>query len=68
MKLREDYGLFLTGKRIEHGLTTKRLSEMTGVSIRKIENIEKENKGWSLYDLDRLRKTLNFSLSEVFYD
>jgi len=66
MNIREGYGNFLTGKRIEQGLTMKKLAELSGVSERKILNIEKENmKGYSLHDLRRYLKGLNIPLSEI---
>ncbi len=66
MDMREGYGNFLTGKRIEQGLTMKKLAELSGVSERNILNIEKENmKGYSLHDLRRYLKALNIPLSEI---
>ena len=66
MKIKDGYGLFLTGKRIEQGLTIKKLSEMTGVPIRNIENIERgDGKGWSLDNLTKYLKGLNIPLSDV---
>jgi transcriptional regulator with XRE-family HTH domain len=64
--MRNNYSIYLTEKRIEYGLTMKKLSEKTGVSIRKIENIEKENaKGYSMHDLTRYLKGLNIPLSKI---
>ena len=66
--MRPGYGNFLTGKRIEKGLTVKQLSEKAGIPERNISNIEFEKKGWSWHDLDRYRKCLDIPLSEVVYD
>jgi len=44
MNIRKDYGNYLTGKRIERGLTVKKLAEKTGVPERNIDNIEREKR------------------------
>jgi len=66
MNLREGYGNLLTGKRIEQGLTIKKLAKASGVSEQNILNIEKENiKGYSFCDLRLYLKELDIPLSEI---
>ena len=63
---RPGYGEFLTGKRIENGLTMKKLAEMAGVSERSILNIEKENmKGYSHHDLRCCLRALGLHYSDI---
>jgi len=66
MNIRKNYGYYLTGKRIEQGLTVKNIAEKSGVSSIKIDNIERENaEGFSLYDLNKYLEALNIPLSEI---
>jgi len=66
MKIRNNYGEYLLGKRIEQGMTMKNLAEKTGVSITTIGNIEREDvKRFSLHDLSRYLKGLDIPLSEI---
>ena len=65
--IREGYGEYLTGKRIEKGLTIKKLSEMSGVPERNIQNIETEKvEGYSLHHLRQHLKALDIPMSEIF--
>ena len=67
--IRENYGKFLTDKRIEQELTLKQLSEKSGVSVERLTHIEKENKKrFSIHDFMRHLKALDVALSEVIYD
>jgi len=69
MKIIDGYGLFLTGKRVEKGLTIKELSQKTGVPAMNISSIEIEKmKEFSLHDLTRYLEGLDIPLSEVVYD
>jgi len=69
LKLRPGYGETLTRKRIEKGLTKKKLSEISGVPGRNLSNIEKGNgMGFSFHDLRRYLACLDIPPSEVFYD
>lgn len=69
MKPRDKYGEYITGKRIEKGLTLKQLSAMSGVPERNLAAIETEKaKNYSLHDLSRYLKALEIPLSEVIYD
>jgi len=69
LELRPGYGETLTGKRIEKGITIRKLSETSGVTERNLLNIEKGNvRGFSLHDLRCYLKYLDIPSSEVFYD
>lgn len=69
MNLRKDYGLYITERRVEQGLTMRQLSEKTGVPAINISNIELEKiKGFSLHDLTRYLNELNIPLSEIIPD
>jgi len=66
MNMRKDYGNYLTGKRIEQGLTVKKLAEITGIPARNIDSIERENmKEFSLYHLKKYLEGLNIPLSDI---
>jgi len=69
MKLREKYGEYLTGKRIEAGLTLKQLSEKTDIPERKLLAVETEKvQNFSIHDIRMFCKALNVHLDEVFDD
>ena len=66
MKLRPNYGTYLTEKRVEKGLTMRELSKKTGVPAMNISSIELEKtKGFSLHDLRCYLKGFDIPLSEV---
>jgi DNA-binding Xre family transcriptional regulator len=63
------YGEFLMGKRIEKGLTFKKLAELSGVAERNLHALETEDgKHFSLHDIRRCCKALEVSMNEVFDD
>jgi len=69
MTLCEKYGEFLTGKRIEKGLTVKQLSEKTGIPERNLLAIETEKlKNFSIHHLTTYCMTLGIKLGEVIYE
>ena len=69
MSLRAKYGEYLTGKRIEAGLTLKQLSEKADIPERKLLAIETEKvQNFSIHDIRMFCKVLNVSLDEVFND
>lgn len=69
MRLIEKYGEYITGKRIEQGLTLKQLSEKSKVPERNLLAIETEKtKSYSLHHLRECLKALNLRLSEIIYD
>jgi transcriptional regulator with XRE-family HTH domain len=52
--------------RVKRNLTVGELSRLSGVSLKRIEAIEKQDtKKFALFDLDRVRKALGLSLSYV---
>jgi transcriptional regulator with XRE-family HTH domain len=52
--------------RVDKDMTLRQLEELSGVKAIKISAIETGNlKGFSLYDLNRVRKTLGLSFSYV---
>jgi transcriptional regulator with XRE-family HTH domain len=63
--LRPGYGEYLTGKRIERGLTMRKLAETAGIPAIKISNIELEKKGYSLHDLRCCLKVLDIPMDEI---
>ena len=53
-------------ERVKRNLTVGDLSRFSGVSMVRIEAIEKwDTRGFSLYDLDRVRKAMGLSFSYV---
>jgi cytoskeletal protein RodZ len=67
-KTRPGYGIYITGKRIEKGLTVRKLSEETGIPAIKLSNIEMEKAdGFSLHEFRQYLKALDIPSSEVFY-
>jgi len=66
MKVKENYGNILTEKRIELGLTVKKISQITGIPERKILKIELEKAAeFSLHDLTKYAEGLNIPLNEI---
>jgi transcriptional regulator with XRE-family HTH domain len=51
--------------RVRKNITLEQFSEISGVHVRNISAIEIGNFGYSLYDLNRVRKALGLSLSYV---
>jgi len=69
MRIIEKYGKFITGKRIEKGLTLKQLSGMSGIPERNLTAIENERmKNFSLRDLIKCLQALEIPLGEVVYE
>jgi DNA-binding Xre family transcriptional regulator len=69
MNIRENYGEFLTGKRIEKGLTIKQLSIKTGIPERNMLAVETEKiKNFSLHNITEICKSLGINLGDVVYD
>jgi cytoskeletal protein RodZ len=69
IKLRNGYGIYIAGKRVEKGLTIRKLSEQTGIPAIKLSSIENEKTtGFSLHDFRQYLKALDIPSSEVFYD
>jgi len=69
MRFHEKYGEYLTGKRIEKGLTLKQLSQKTDIPERNLYAIETENvKCFSLHHVTQYCKALDVKLGEVIYD
>jgi transcriptional regulator with XRE-family HTH domain len=68
-KIKSGYGIYITGKRVEKGLTRRTLSEETGIPAVKLSNIECEKtNGFSLHDFRLYLKALGIPSNEVFYD
>jgi transcriptional regulator with XRE-family HTH domain len=51
--------------RVDKNVTLRQLEELSGINAMKISAIENGETGFSLYDLNRVRKTLGLSLSYV---
>jgi len=65
-RLREGYGNYLTGKRIEKGLTLKKLAEITGIPERNLFGIETERvERYSLRDLRYYLKAIELPMDEI---
>jgi transcriptional regulator with XRE-family HTH domain len=65
MNLRKNYGTYITEKRVEKGLTMRKISEKIGVSAITLSNIELEKGKYSLHNLTKYLKELDIPLSEV---
>ena len=53
-------------ERVKRNLTVGELSRLSGVSLMRIEAIEKwDTKRFALFDLDKVRKAMGLSLSYV---
>lgn len=64
--MRRDYKIKFYEIRMQHGLTLKQMSEMTGISKTTLNEIENDKRSPTLEVLAQVAKALNIKITDLF--